>query len=122
MDHDDALALPDTGQASPDDEFDRRWAVTVLARGLDALRQECGAEGREGFFDHVKPLLTGSAAHGDQTGIATACGMSVAALRMAVHRLKKKLLECVRREVAGTLEDPEMVREEMQTLFVALGG
>ena len=47
--------------------------------------------------------------------------MSFDAFRMAVSRLKKRLRECVKAEVAGTLEDPAAVQEEMDTLFAALG-
>lgn len=122
MDDAGVQAVPDAGQISPDAEYDRQWAVTVLARGLEALRGECQSEGREDFFDLVKPLLTGEFAHGGQAEVAAACGMNLDAFRMAVHRLKRRLRECVKAEVAGTLEDPAMVQEEMQALFAALGG
>ena len=118
----EARSIPDGGVLSPDAAFDRQWAVTVLNRGLDALRSECSADGREAFFDRVKPLLTGDSVHGEQAGLASACGMNLVAFRMAVHRMKKRLRECVKAEVAGTLDDPAMVQEEMLTLFAALGG
>jgi hypothetical protein len=47
--------------------------------------------------------------------------MSADAFRMAVQRLKKRLRQCVKDEVAGTLDDPASVQDEMQTLFAALG-
>jgi DNA-directed RNA polymerase specialized sigma24 family protein len=119
---DELMDFPDKTQLSPDAAFDRQWAVTVLAHGLDALRQECGIAGRASFFEIVKPLLTGDSAHGDQAAMAAACGMNLAAFRMALHRLKKRLRDCVKKEVAGTLDDPGMVQEEMRTLFTALGG
>jgi DNA-directed RNA polymerase specialized sigma24 family protein len=122
MDDDEVRSVPDPRQISPDAEFDRQWALTVLTRGLGALRQECTAEMREPLFDQIKPLLTGDALHGEQAGIAAACGMSVAVLRMTVHRLKRRLRQCVKAEVAGTLDDPAMVQQEIQTLFAALGG
>ena len=121
LDDAEVAAVAD-GQLSPDAVFERQWAVTVLARGLDALRAECAAEGKAELFEQVKPLLTGDSAHGAQADAAAACGMNVAAFRMALHRLKKRLRQCVKAEVAGTLEDPAMVQEEMQALFVALGG
>jgi len=119
---DEVVELADARQMSPDAEFDRQWAVTVLERGLEALRDECEAGGRGAFFEQVKPLLSGDAGYGDQAAIATACGMNLDAFRMAVHRLKKRLRECVKAEVAGTLDDPAMVQQEMQSLFAALGG
>jgi DNA-directed RNA polymerase specialized sigma24 family protein len=120
MDDEEVGTIPDGRHASPDAEFDRQWAVTVLARGLEALREQCKAEGHEAFFDQVKPLLTGDGSHGEQADRAASCGMNLAAFRMAVHRMKKRLRQCVKAEVAGTLDDPEMVQEEMQTLFAAL--
>jgi len=117
----EAAGVPDGG-LSPDAVFERQWAVTVLARGMEALEQECASEGKASFFIQVKPLLTGEAAHGAQEEVAAACGMSVAALRMALTRLRKRLRDCVKFEVAGTLEDPALVQEEMQALFAALGG
>jgi DNA-directed RNA polymerase specialized sigma24 family protein len=117
----EAESVPDAG-LSPDAAFERQWAVTVLARGMEALQSECAAEGKAEFFARVKPLLTGDAAHGAQEEVAASCGMSVAALRMALTRLRKRLRDCVKSEVAGTLEDPSLVQEEMQALFAALGG
>lgn len=118
----EARLIPDRSVLSPDAAFDRQWAVTVLNRGLDALRSECHADGRGAFFDRVKPLLNGDSVHGDQAGLASASGMNLVAFRMAVHRMKKRLRECVKAEVAGTLDDSAMVQEEMQALFAALGG
>lgn len=121
MDDEAIAAAPDAAQTSPDAEFDRQWALTVLTRALDALRAECTAAGRGAFFEKVKPWLMGEASHGDQAALAAECGMSPAALKMAVHRLKHRFRQCVKAEVAGTLQDAELVAEEMANLFAALG-
>jgi len=121
LDDAEVRSVPDPG-LTPDAAFERQWAVTVLDRGMEALRAECAVEGKSGLFENLKPLLTGVAGHGDQTAIAGKCGMNVAALRMTLHRLKKRLRDCVKAEVAGTLDDPALVQEEMQALFAALGG
>jgi DNA-directed RNA polymerase specialized sigma24 family protein len=121
LDIPEAAEVPDARQLSPDAEFDRQWAITVIARGMEALRVECVAEGREAFFNAAQGLMTGHGSHGDQTALAAACGMSFDAFRMAVSRLKKRLRQCVKAEVAGTLEDPAIVQDEMETLFTALG-
>lgn len=113
-------AIPDAQALSPEAEFDRQWAVTVLAHSLEALRQECGADGKAEFFERVKPWLTGEAAHGDQSELAAACGMTPAALKMAIQRLKKRFRDCVKTEIAGTLDDAAMVEEEMRALQAAL--
>jgi DNA-directed RNA polymerase specialized sigma24 family protein len=121
LDDDAAAEVPDTQHLSPDAEFDRQWAMTVISRSMDALRAQCVAEGRGAFFDSVHEILNGHASHGDQTKLATNCGMTFDAFRMAVTRLRKRLRDCVKAEVAGTLEDPAAVQEEMEALFAALG-
>jgi DNA-directed RNA polymerase specialized sigma24 family protein len=121
LDDDEVADVPDTRRLSPDAEFDRQWAVSVLSRAMEALRVECVAQGRGAFFETVKSQLSGGADRGDQAALAAACGMSADAFRMAVQRLKKRLRQCVKDEVAGTLDDPASVQDEMQTLFAALG-
>lgn len=117
----EARTVEDISVLSPDAAFDRQWALTVLAHALEAIRRECVAENREEFFEQVKPWLTGEAAHGDQTALAARCGMNSNALKVAVHRLKRRFRELVRMEVAGTLDDPGLVEAEMSALFAALG-
>jgi DNA-directed RNA polymerase specialized sigma24 family protein len=114
--------IPAAQTLSPEAAFDRQWAVTVLAHALETLRRECTADGKLAFCEQVKPWLTGEAAHGDQSELAAACGMTPAALKMAVQRLKKRFRDCVKAEVAGTLEDAAMVAEEMLSLQAALAG
>ncbi len=122
MDDESVNRVSDLQQVSPDAAFDRQWALTVLGRALGALSAECAAEGRTTFFEKVQPLLVGDASHGDQAKLAAECEMSSAAMKMAVHRLKHRFRQCVKAEVAGTLEDPALVETEMRSLFKALGG
>jgi len=125
LDDEDALearSLPDSGVLSPDLAFDRQWALTVLARALDALRAECVAHGCPELFDNIKPWLTGDAVHGDQASAAAACGMNANAFKVAVHRMRKRFRQLVKDEVSGTLDDPCQVDDEMRSLFAALGG
>ena len=117
----DAREVADVSVLSPDAAFDRQWALTVLARSLEALRQECVGEDRAEFFEQVKPWLTGDAAHGDQTALAASCGMNANALKVAVHRLKRRFRELLKMEVVGTLDDAGLVEAEMRALFAALG-
>jgi len=117
-----ARSIPDARALSPDAAFDRQWALTVVARSLDVLHRECEAEGRAEFFEQAKPWLTGEAEHGDQAALAVSCGMNANALKVAIHRMKRRFRELMKAEVAGTLEDPGTIREEMNTLFAALGG
>lgn len=114
--------LADAKGRTPDAAFDRQWALTLVARALEAVRQQCVAEGRGVFFEKVKSWLTGDAAHSSQAALAAECDLSPAALKMAVQRLKSRFRDAVRAEVSETLEDGARVTEEMQSLYAALEG
>ncbi len=106
---------------SPDAEFDRQWAVTVMVRATGVLRAEYAAADESAFFEALLPLLGGQADRGAMTALAEELEMGYDALRMAVHRMRKRPRRCVQEEIAGTLADPAQVQEEMEALFAALG-
>ena len=112
--------LPDPGQLSPDEAYDRQWALTTLRRAMERLQQECMDEGRGGFFEEARPWLTGEAGHGDQKELARRHGMNETALKVAIHRLRRRFRHLLRSEVAATLEHPGSVDQELQALFAAL--
>ncbi len=116
----EARSVSDASLLSPDAAFDRQWALTTVANALKALRCECLADGRAEFFEQMKPWLTGDATHGDQSALAASRGINANALKVAVHRLKRRFRELLKAEIVGTLENPEMVEEEMRDLFAAL--
>jgi DNA-directed RNA polymerase specialized sigma24 family protein len=116
----EARSVADASVLTNEATYDRQWALTVVANALESLRCECVAEGRAEFFEQVKPWLTGEAAHGDQSALAARCGMNANALKVAVHRLKRRFRQLLKSEVAGTLDDPGLVEDEMRALFAAL--
>jgi DNA-directed RNA polymerase specialized sigma24 family protein len=118
---DTQFQISDSGKPSPDEAYDREWAVALLERVILKLRAECVAEDREERFDQLKDFLTtgrGDIAHAER---ARKIGMEESALRVAVHRLRKRYRELLRREVGDTLADPAMVEEELAVLSGAFG-
>lgn len=118
---DTQFQISDSGKASPDKAYDREWAVALLERVIQKLRGECVAEGRGERFDQLKDFLTtgrGEISHGERSA---ELGMEESGLRVAVHRLRKRYRELLRREVGDTLADPAMVEEELAVLLGAFG-
>jgi len=108
-------------EPSPNKAFDREWALTLLAKVIECLRAECEAEGKLKQFEKLKVFLTagkGALFHAD---VAKSLGMDETAVRVAVHRLRKRYRQLLRDEIAQTLSDPAQVDEEMQALFGAFG-
>ena len=71
---------------------------------------------RAQFFEAARPHLQGDKNGRPYEEIAVELGMSEGALRVAVHRLRRRYGELLRAEIARTLDDPEQVGEELRNL------
>lgn len=103
--------------ASPAEIFDQRWALILMDRALDALREDYEHSGRDRLFQVLKPYLAAEAGAEGYDEAAAAAGMEVSAFRVAVHRLRKRFREAVREQVSMTVADPAETDAEMQHLF-----
>jgi RNA polymerase sigma-70 factor (ECF subfamily) len=108
-----------TDAPSPDQAYDREWALALLGRVIERLRSECAENGKAALFEQLKPFLTPGGAESAQRDTAAALGMAEGALRVAVHRLRKRYRQLLHDEIATTLADPAMVKEEIDALFGA---
>ena len=114
------LQLPDPNAPDPEREFDRRWALTVLDRALAALAGEHCAVGNANQFEVLKPWLTGDAKDLAQADAARALGSNEGAVKVAIHRLRRRFRELVKMEIGRTLKDPAQVPNELACLVAAL--
>ncbi|MCB1128352.1 MAG: sigma-70 family RNA polymerase sigma factor, partial [Verrucomicrobiae bacterium] len=108
--------LAPSDRLSPDRLYDRAWVITLLERVLKHLESECADDGRGAFFEHVRSFLTMERGEIPYAATAAEVGMSEGALRVAVHRLRRRYRELLRQEVAQTLSDPGRVEEELAAL------
>ena len=103
---------------SPERTFDRRWALTLLDQVMSRLR--AGASHSPEQFDALKPYLTGDEPQLSYAHTATALGLSEGAVKVAVHRLRKKFREIVRDEIAQTVSSPAEIEDELRHLWSAV--
>jgi DNA-directed RNA polymerase specialized sigma24 family protein len=106
---------------APEKLFERQWARELLARALAALEGEWKRAGREALFARLKPFLTSEASGTEQAGIARDLALTENAVRIALHRQRKRFGELLRLEVADTVSDPGDVERELAELLDALG-
>ena len=106
--------------ASPDRLFDREWALALLERVIRRLRDECVADGKENLFEQAKGYLMVGQAAIPYAQAALELGMDEGAVRVAVHRLRRRYRQILRDEIAQTLSDPGGVDEELRSLQAAL--
>jgi RNA polymerase sigma-70 factor (ECF subfamily) len=116
---DSQFEVASTTELTPDKAFDREWAVALLARVIERLQSACVSEGRARQFEGLKPFLTAGKGECPHAEAALALGMDEAAVRVAVHRLRKRYRQLLRDEISQTLFDPSQVDEEMRALFRA---
>ncbi|HSI63668.1 MAG TPA: sigma-70 family RNA polymerase sigma factor [Candidatus Saccharimonadia bacterium] len=115
-----ALEFPDPDATPPDVEFDRQWALHVLERALESLESIFSTEGKGAHFHALKPWLITSKVSDEEAAAASQLGLKDSALRVAVHRLRQRFRDQLRREIAQTLAAGADVDLEMQHLLAAL--
>ena len=106
--------------ATPEAEFDRRWALSLLADVLERLRAEMQGQGKLDLFEALKGSIGGRDAGRPYREVAGSLGMSEGAVKVAVHRLRRRYRELLREQIAQTVGGPGEVDAEIRDLFAAL--
>lgn len=105
---------------TPERIFERAWAVTILETVYARLRSDYEGSGRGALFAELKFCLTGERSDVPYQQIAGRLGLSEAAVKVAVHRLRDRYRALLREEIANTVSHPGEVEEELRCLFKAL--
>ncbi len=108
------LTLDPPDLQSPDRLFDRDWAMALLDTVLDDLARS------EPDFARWKTWLSVRGAALPYAQIAAEMNLTEGAARVALHRLRKRYREGLRRELSRTLASDALVDDEMRALFSAL--
>jgi RNA polymerase sigma factor (sigma-70 family) len=112
--------LEPADRLTPEKLFDRRWALMLLERVLAELRQEHEAAGKLRLFEHLKGYLTFDDHGIPYTEPARALRMSEGAVKVAVHRLRRRFRDLLVAEISETVADAEDVQSEIAHLLRAV--
>jgi DNA-directed RNA polymerase specialized sigma24 family protein len=112
--------LEPVGAATPESLYERRWALMVIDRVLARLRGEWRAEDRVREFDALKTCLLGEAPDGGYAALAATLGTSEGAVKVAVHRLRRRFQAELKRDIGETVADSADVDDEIRYLIRAL--
>jgi len=107
---------------TPEQEFERSWALALLDVVLNRLRAEHNDADSRKHFEVLKPCLVGDSQSQPYATLASQLGLSEGAVKVAVHRLRRRYRELLREEIANTVATPEEVDAEMRYLFKVLAG
>ena len=102
--------------------YERRWALTLLDDVMARLESEYRAKDKAELFTQCKVYLVGSADGPGQAAIAEELGMTPAALRVAVHRMRQRYKELLQEAVAQTIGPNDSIADEITRLRMAVRG
>jgi RNA polymerase sigma factor (sigma-70 family) len=112
--------LAPVDKTSPENLFERDWALTLLEQVLSRLKAEQEQAGRLDEFDALQGCLMGERGL-PYSELAVRLHTTEDALKMAVHRLRKRYGKLLREEIARTVSSPAEIDEEIRHLFEVLG-
>ena len=104
---------------TPERQFERRWALTLLQQVLDNLKQEQVESGKAELFAKLEPFITGEVTQGVYARLEAELGMREETVRVALSRLRNRFGQLLRNEIANTVASPAEVDAEIRELFAA---
>ena len=105
---------------NPDQIFAKRWALEVLDRTHRQLQDELTKSGNPERAQRLSIFLSSEGDDVSYREIAGELDMSESAVKVAVHRMRKRFGGLLREEVARTVVDPTEIDGELRFLLEAL--
>ena len=107
-------------EGTPESLFERRWALSLLERTLARLRAEFAAAGKTDQFDRLSPFLNKESGDNRYEEVAEQLDVSAGALRMSVHRMRRRYRDLLREEIAQTVSTIDEIDDEIRFLLSTL--
>jgi RNA polymerase sigma-70 factor (ECF subfamily) len=106
--------------STPEKLFDRRWAMMLMEQVLGQLRREYIAAGKAELLAKLEPCLAAEPVPGCYAVWAGEMNLAEGAIRVALHRLRRRFGILLRQEIAQTVTHPAELKEEIRHLFSSL--
>jgi RNA polymerase sigma factor (sigma-70 family) len=110
--------LADPGQTA-EQLFDARWAATLIETTVDRLKAEHEVAGKVELFNHIRGFLI-EGEDSSYAEVAERTGLTLGAVRLAIHRLRSRYRELLRAEIARTVVSSGDFDEEVRALRASL--
>lgn len=105
--------------STPEQIYDQQWAVTLQQQALDHLKAEHAARGKLALYKATYQLIPREKSSQSRAGLAAQLGMTEAALKMTLSRMRERYVELILAEVAKTVNSPEEIEAEVRAVFAA---
>ena len=121
-DAEDRLLREPADASSPEQAFERRWALTLLENVLARLRAEHATPEKAPLFEQLEPYLAKGEGPASYRELGERLRMSEGAVKVTIHRLRQRFGTLLRDEIGHTVARPEEIDDEIRSLFAALSG
>jgi RNA polymerase sigma factor (sigma-70 family) len=106
---------------TPEVIYEHQWAMSVVARVQIRIEREFERAGKAKQFEYLRGFVSGDDSGLPYREIAAKLGATEGALKVAVHRLRRRFRELLRDEISQTVLAPEEIQEEIGFLMSVLG-
>jgi RNA polymerase sigma factor (sigma-70 family) len=120
MSEDERAGFEPADTSTPDQIYERRWALALLNQVLIRLGEEYRTAGNVVLFERLKALLTDEPDCPSQAQIANELAMTENAVNQAFHRLRERYRHLLREEIAHTVMAPGDIEDELRHLVAVL--
>ena len=105
---------------TPDQLYDRQWALTLLARVMESLRGEYEKKERLPLFEALKQFISWNAGDESYSQAAVKLGRDENYVKQNVYRMRQSYRKLLEAEVGHTVASPEEVAAEIRHLAASL--
>ena len=105
---------------TPELIFERRWAYALLETVVNRLRDEFVLADKRTQFEALKPFLLGESRGMTCADAAGRCGLTEAAAKMSISRMRRRYREILRDEIAHTVAHPGEIDDELRQLLAVI--
>jgi RNA polymerase sigma-70 factor (ECF subfamily) len=116
----DRYELEPVDDRSPEQLFERRWALTILDSVLDRLDREYAMAGKLVLFRRLQSCLAGDPDQGSYAQIGREFSLTEGAVKMAALRLRHRYREIIVEAIAETVGNPADLEDELRFLQSAV--
>jgi len=116
------FGLDPADQTTPEQIYERRWALAALEAVLRRLGREYEAEGRLEVFETLKLCLVGDREAQPYAELAAKLAVSEGTVKSATHRMRQRYRQLLREEISDTVAEPGDVDGELRHFMTVLAG
>ena len=95
------------GPVTPEEAFEREWALVLIQRALDRTREYYVESGTEEVFDAMQAYISVDKERPSYADLVDQLGMSESSVKSALFRLRGRYRDAVRQEVRRVVQNPD---------------